>query len=41
MAESEELSLLDEINRLATRDPFVPFVIVPRDGRRFMMNRPL
>jgi hypothetical protein len=31
----EEISLLDEIARLALRDPFLPFAIVMGSGQRY------
>ena len=35
MAEPEEISLKDEIGRLAAADPFEPFVIVMVSGERY------
>jgi hypothetical protein len=34
MADQEEISLLDEIRRLADADPFVPFALVMASGGR-------
>ena len=35
MADREEISLLEEIQRLAEGDPFVPFAIVMASGHRY------
>jgi hypothetical protein len=35
MADREETSLLDEIQRLADAEPFVPFAIVMASGGRY------
>jgi hypothetical protein len=35
MAEPEEISLLDELRRLADADPFAPFTIVMASGERY------
>ena len=35
MADREEISLIEEIQRLAQGDPFVPFAIVMASGSRY------
>ena len=35
------MTVLDDLRRLRHQRPFVPFVIVLRDGRQFQVGRPL
>jgi len=35
LSESEDISIIDEVDRLASQQPFVPFVIVMSSGREY------
>jgi hypothetical protein len=38
VAERPDLSLIDEIDKLARRDPFVPFTIVTSSGQQYAID---
>jgi hypothetical protein len=38
MAEPEEISILDEIERLADKEPFSPFAIVMGSGEKYEIS---